>query len=98
MTLFGKPLIEHLAGDPKALTRSPFTFPAVLARNLASKPGREDHVRVRLEPRPGDLPLAPPVLGRSGLLKTLLDADGLIAIEADTEGLEAGTRVEVRPL
>lgn len=98
MTLFGKPLIEHLAGDPKALTRSPFTFPAVLARNLASKPGREDHVRVRLEPRPGDLPLAHPVLGRSGLLKTLLDADGLIAIEADTEGLEAGTRVEVRPL
>ncbi|MFZ5812795.1 MAG: gephyrin-like molybdotransferase Glp [Thermodesulfobacteriota bacterium] len=98
MTLFGKPLIEHLAGDPKALTRSPFTFPAVLARNLASKPGREDHVRVCLEPRPGDLPLAHPALGRSGLLKTLLDADGLITIEADAEGLDAGTRVEVRPL
>ncbi len=98
MTLFGKPLVEHLAGNPQALTRTPFTYPATLARNLASKPGREDHVRVRLEPRAGDLPLAHPVLGRSGLLKTLLNADGLITIEADTEGLEAGTRVEVRPL
>jgi len=98
MTLFGRPLVERLMGDPQALIRPPFTFPATLARNLASKPGREDHVRVRLEYVDGDIPLAHPVLGRSGLLKTLLDADGLVAIDAACEGLEAGSRVAVRPL
>jgi molybdopterin molybdotransferase len=98
MTLFGKPLVRRLMGDPQALTRAPFTFPATLARNLASKPGREDHVRVRLEYGDSDIPLAHPVLGRSGLLKTLVDADGLIAIDAACEGLEAGSRVAVRPL
>jgi molybdopterin molybdotransferase len=98
LTLFGKPLVRRLMGDPLALTRKPFTFPATLARNLASKPGREDHVRVRLEYADGDIPLAHPVLGRSGLLKTLVDADGLIAIDAASEGLEAGCRVAVRPL
>jgi len=98
MTLFGRPLVERLMGDPQALTRKPLTFPAVLSRNLASKPGREDHVRVRLEHAGGDLPLAHPVLGRSGLLKTLLEADGLVAIDAASEGLEAGSRVDVRPL
>ncbi len=98
MILFGRPLVERLMGDPQALTRTPFTFPATLARNLASKPGREDHVRVRLEHVGDELPLAHPVLGRSGLLKTLLEADGLIAIDAASEGLEAGSRVAVRPL
>jgi molybdopterin molybdotransferase len=98
LLLFGLPLLGHLAGDPAAFDRAPRTFPAVLSRNVASKQGREDHVRVRLEPRPGELPLAHPVLGKSGLLKTLLMADGLIAIPADLEGLSGNTVVAVRPI
>ncbi len=98
MLAFGLPLMRHLAGDAQAFTRAPLTFPAVLSRNLASKQGREDHVRVRLEERSGQPPLAHPVLGKSGLLKTLLLADGVITIPADLEGLTAGTMVAVRPI
>ncbi len=98
LNVFGLPLAARLAGDPEALDRVPRTFPAVLARNIASKQGREDHVRVRLEHRPGQLPLAHPVLGKSGLLKTLLLADGLVVIPADREGLPGGDEVAVRPI
>lgn len=98
MLVFGLPLLAHLAGDPAAFDRPARTFPAELARNVASKQGREDHVRVRLEQRPGKLPLAHPVLGKSGLLKTLLLADGCIVIPADREGLPGGATVAVRPI
>ncbi len=98
MLVFGQPLLAHLAGDPEAFDRPPRTFPALLSRNVASKQGREDHVRVRLETRPGQLPLAHPVLGKSGLLKTLLLADGCIVIPADREGFPGGVEVAVRPI
>ena len=98
LDVFGLPLLAHLAGDKAAFDRAPRTFPALLSRNVASKQGREDHVRVRLEHRPGELPLAHPVLGKSGLLKTLLMADGLIVIPADLEGLAGNAVVAVRPI
>jgi molybdopterin molybdotransferase len=98
MQVFGLPLVRHLAGDTAAFDRQPRTFPAELSRNVASRQGREDHVRVRLEPRPGQPPLAHPVLGKSGLLRTLLLADGVVTIPADLEGLTGGALVAVRPI
>jgi molybdopterin molybdotransferase len=68
---------------------------AELSRNISGRPGREDFVRVRLEARPGAVPLAHPVLGKSGLLKTLLGADGLIAVPANAEGLYQGALAPV---
>jgi molybdopterin molybdotransferase len=55
--------------------------------------GRTDFVRVRLR---GDE--ASPVLGRSGLIRTMVEADGLVEIPRDSEGLDAGAAVEVRLL
>ena len=98
MAVLVKPFLRHLAGDASALTIAPPPYVAELARNIASKPGREDFVRVRLEARPGCAPLAHPVLGKSGLLKTLLDADGLIAVPANAEGLYKGALTAVWPL
>jgi molybdopterin molybdotransferase len=96
MLVLGLPLLRHLAGDGRAFdpARRPLRR-AVLARNVASKPGREDYVRVRLDDREDDLPLAHPVLGRSGLLRTLVEAQGLVAIPAPAEGLLGGTEVGV---
>lgn len=90
------PFLRHLMGDqdPFAPTKRA-TTKAVLAKNIASRPGREDFVRVALEPRKGKLPLARPILGRSGLLKTLLKADGLMPIPAASEGMYEGTEVDV---
>ena len=101
MFVLGTPFLRHLAGRSDAFDQS--LWPArraVLSRNMASKQGREDYLRVRLEapadPEPtGGLPLAVPVPGLSGLLRTLLDAQGLVRIDADLEGLEQGSVVDV---
>lgn len=98
MAVLLKPFLRHLAGDAAALSAPPPAFVAELSRNIAGRPGREDFVRVRLERRDGQPPLAHPVLGKSGLLKTLLAADGLIAVPAASEGLYKGALAPVWPL
>lgn len=68
---------------------------ARLTRNLASVQGRVDFIRVRLM-RKNDELWAEPVLGASGLIRTMVAADGLVAIGMNSEGLDQGTWVEVR--
>ncbi len=97
MFVLGAPFLRHLAGRADAFDQNLRPArKAVLSRNMASKQGREDYPRVRLEaPAPGrDLPLAVPVPGLSGLLRTLLDAQGLVRIDANLEGLEEGSVVD----
>jgi len=98
MTVLGKPFLRHLSGGSQPLSATPPPFVAELARNVAGRPGREDFVRVRLEARSGQPPLAHPVFGKSGLLKTLLAADGLVAVPASAEGLYKGLLAPVWPL
>lgn len=90
------PLVRHLQNDADAFNekRRPVRK-AVLARNVPSKPGREDYIRIRLEEREGELPLAHPVLGKSGLLRTMVLSDGLTSIPAESEGIYEGDEVEV---
>jgi molybdopterin molybdotransferase len=95
MAVFGIPFLRHLAGDEAAFERRfPETRQARLARNLASKQGREDWVRVRLE-REDDGWLAVPRLGKSGLMRTMIEADGLVRIPENEEGLLAGDEIRV---
>lgn len=96
MTVLGQPFLRHLAGDREAFAgRLRPLRRARLARNLESRQGREDFVRVRLVPGEDGLVLAHPVLGKSGLLRTLLLSDGLLVIPADVEGFRAGEDVDV---
>ncbi len=96
MAVLGQPFLRHLAGDRQAFSeRLRPLRRARLARNLESRPGREDFVRVRLESATDGLPLAQPVLGKSGLLRTLLQSDGLLVIPAEAEGFRAGEEVDV---
>jgi molybdopterin molybdotransferase len=92
-----RPFLDRLCG----LTQTVRQFPvkAVLSRNLASAQGRVDYVRVRLDrDEAGGPVMAEPILGKSGLINTMVKADGLIAIGIDTEGLDQGAAVEVMPL
>ncbi|MGD8801308.1 MAG: hypothetical protein PVJ44_22520, partial [Desulfobacterales bacterium] len=41
---------------------------------------------------------ADPVLGKSGLISTMVNADGLVQIDINTEGLDKGAKVEVIPI
>jgi len=67
---------------------------ARLSRNLASSQGRRDFVRVILEQDGHDL-VARPILGKSGLIRTMVQADGLLEIGEHVEGLEKGSMVDV---
>jgi molybdopterin molybdotransferase len=90
-----RPFIDRLAGLREPDRRFRKEIPARAARNIPSVSGRVDYIRVRLEDKEGLL-LAWPVFGKSGLLHTMTAADGLIIIDADTEGIKAGAPVSVR--
>lgn len=96
MTVLGQPFLRRLQGYAAPFDRALWRqCPAVLTRNVASKQGREDFVRVALERDATGQWLAKPVLGKSGLLRTLVQAQGLVHIPASYEGLEGGSRVTV---
>ncbi len=90
-----QPFIVHIAGWSQTFLR-PRTIPARLTRNIESAQGRTDFVRVRFVLKNGEVG-AEPILGKSGLLNTMVKADGLIEIDAHTEGLDAGATVAVIP-
>jgi molybdopterin molybdotransferase len=90
---FVRPLQRRLEGDTRSLP-SAGRVPAHLATNLRSDPGKEDYVRVRLCETADGL-LAEPVLGKSALIMTLVQADGVVVIPESVEGMEAGDLVEV---
>lgn len=88
------PLLAHLTGER---VRPSGTLQAVLTQNIASTTGREDSVPVRIIPREGDLPEAEPIFGKSNLIYTLVNADGLIHVPLNMNGYKAGATVEVLP-
>lgn len=89
-----RPFINRLAGIRTDATGSGHAISALAGRNIPSVHGRVDYIRVRLAKKQGILQ-AFPVFGKSGLLRSMIEADGLIAIDADTEGIDAGTPVRV---
>jgi len=93
--LFVVPVIEALLG--LRVTRPSPSVPAELTVNLASQSGREDWVPVRLLHSERGYQ-AEPIFGKSNLIFTLAQADGLVCIPADDTGLEAGSQVEVQLL
>jgi molybdopterin molybdotransferase len=96
MIVFSKvvrPFIEHIGGLSGQFRFEPKRV-AVLSRNISSAQGRVDFIRVKLVDEKGTL-WAHPILGKSGLIHTMVKADGLIEIGLNTEGLEKETEVEV---
>lgn len=88
-----KPFIEHISGLSPEYARN-FKLSARLNRNVPSTQGRADYIRVKLIEKEGIF-WAEPLLGKSGLINTMVKADGLIEIGLNTEGLDEGARVEV---
>ncbi|NCF66708.1 MAG: molybdopterin molybdenumtransferase MoeA [Chloroflexi bacterium] len=91
--MFGVPSIYRLQGL-KTRPRRGLVW-ARVSQNIASQSGREDYVPARLEETPGGLS-ATPVFGKSNLIYTLVNADGLIKVPLNKGGLLAGDLVEVR--
>lgn len=97
--LFLGPLIKRVSGeiDPLGIAGIPpvRVVKARMARNYSSAQGREDHLRVALEKRDGEI-WARPILGKSGLITTLVRAHGTVVIPLAKLGLEKGEWVDVR--
>ncbi|MFW6011582.1 MAG: gephyrin-like molybdotransferase Glp [Desulfosalsimonas sp.] len=87
------PFIGHIAGNALFSDRN-YKIPAILTRNISSVQGRTEFVRTRII-KEKNVYYAEPVPGPAGLLRTMVEADGLIEIDINTEGLEKGEQVEV---
>lgn len=91
---FVRPLMRQYTGLGPTLGLT--TVRALTGQQIPSAIGREEYVRVRLEPQAdGSLPKAMPVYGKSGLLSPLVRADGLLPIGRDVEGLDRGVECPV---
>ncbi|MCA9966842.1 MAG: molybdopterin molybdotransferase MoeA [Anaerolineales bacterium] len=91
--MFGTPTIYRLQGMAAPPRRG--LVWAKLTQNVASESGREDYVPARLADSADGL-LATPVFGKSNLIYTLVNADGLIKIPLNKGGVLAGELVEVK--
>ena len=92
--LFVKPLIERWLGRP---TEARPTVAAELTRKVLSPLGEDEYLRVKLG-RVGDRMVATPLQRGAGVIMSLVRADGIAQIPRFSEGLDAGSRVEVQLL
>jgi molybdopterin molybdotransferase len=94
--VFIRPLLYRLSGREEGAVRIEAPK-AVLSRPVASAQGRRDYIRVRLSPPagPGGMLTATPIMGKSGLINTLVMTDALIVCPENQEGLDAGALVDL---
>ncbi|MBZ0318485.1 MAG: molybdopterin molybdotransferase MoeA [Anaerolineae bacterium] len=85
------PLIRYALGQKSP---RPMFVQATLTHNIASVTGREDTIPVRLIECEGGWQ-AKPLFGKSNLIFTLVRADGVVHIPLNSNGLKAGSPVEV---
>lgn len=87
------PTIHALSGDAAA----PYTaaVSATLTADIPSESGREDYVAVSLT-QTADGSEATPVFGKSNLIYTLVNSDGIVQVPLDAGGLYAGAGVMVQ--
>ena len=94
---FVRPALLRLSGrKPEIAEHLVGTVRASLTRGVHSAPGRQEVISVALSEGPGGELKATPVLGKSGLIKMLLQAQGTITVPAGTLGHEEGEVVDVR--
>lgn len=70
------------------------SVPAHLTRKIASAPGRDDFIHVKLSKQDGEF-VATPIFGKSGLIRIMVQADGVVHIPENKSGLYEAERVEV---
>ncbi len=67
-----------------------------ISMNLAASPGRKTFQLVKIEYSEEDqVPMAVPVLGKSGLIRTMSEADGYMIMDVNDEGINGGDYVKI---
>ncbi|WP_223595228.1 molybdopterin molybdotransferase MoeA [Neobacillus bataviensis] len=90
--LFGEQILRRLSGE--LLERKPERIFAKITKNIPSSMGRSDYIRVRLFENAGEW-WAEPIIGKSGLITTLVKSDGIAEISSEKEGISQGEYVPV---
>jgi molybdopterin molybdotransferase len=90
--LFGERILKKLSGQ--TLERKPDRVFAKITKNIPSAPGRSDYIRVKLVEKEG-VWWAEPIIGKSGLITTLVKSDGIVEILSEKEGILQGEYVPV---
>ncbi len=94
--IFIEPVLDLISGSREnSFYKQKNFIKARIAKRISSSPGREEHIGVKLEDRNGEI-WAIPLLGKSGLITTLTQADGTAIIPLRKLGVEEGEIVEVR--
>jgi molybdopterin molybdotransferase len=93
--VFLAPFLLYLQGS--RLIKGPLgqRIRAVLTTSIPSTIGLEEFVRVRLEDEGDAMPAAHPVFGKSGILSTMVKADGIVPVPMNVEGFSRGEAVPV---
>jgi len=74
------------------------TIKAYLKKDIKSKSKRENFIRVKMTKERGEWWATPVPSQKSGVLKSLIQADGLIIVPGEVEKVKAGEKVEVEVL
>jgi molybdopterin molybdotransferase len=90
--LFGEKIIKKMQGEESE--PKPERIFARITKNIASSPGRSDYIRVRLVEKNSEW-WAEPIIGKSGLITTLVKSDGIVEISSEKEGISHGDYVPV---
>ncbi|MBW2063965.1 MAG: molybdopterin molybdotransferase MoeA, partial [Deltaproteobacteria bacterium] len=93
--VFLAPFLMRLSGERIEEGSLHHEVQVELGRNIESASGREEYVRVKLIKKGDGKLVAEPLFGKSGLISTLVEADGLLRIEKNREGLYQGESVKV---
>jgi len=92
LEIFVEPLLARWLGRPP---QEPFTITAIATRKITSSPGDDDYLRVAVG-RVGDKLLAAPLPRGSGVITSLVRADGIAILPRGSQGLAAGDPLPVR--
>jgi molybdopterin molybdotransferase len=92
---FVRPALLRMAGRREVIRP---TVRAVFQDAFARKPGRVSLLRVRLERRGGELVAWSAGNQETGILKTMLQADGVAIVPAESGDLRPGSAVDVQVL
>jgi putative molybdopterin biosynthesis protein len=90
--IFVEPLIARWLGRRAAV---PITIQARLTRKVTSPAGDDDYLRLAVG-RVGDKILAAPLSRGAGVISALVRADGITILPRGTQGLPAGSEVQVQ--
>lgn len=90
--LFGERILRRLTGE--RIEHKPDRIYARITKNIPSSAGRSDYIRVRLLEHDGEW-WAEPIIGKSGLITTLVKSDGIVEIISAKEGIAQGEYVPV---